>query len=223
MTQTLQLLQHFTSDILRGIRSIVTLPTFLHQVVIGQLLGDSHASRSSITANTRLEWSFGAPYFEYATWIYGLFSKFCQTPVIVLPSGQFRLKTLSLGVFNQYHAMFYVMGAAGEWIKVVPAMIGELMTPIVLAHLIMSDGSYDSANNTVFIYVNSYTHGDCVSLAAAITAMGIPTTVRADRYGKDGQKQYKLAITKAHQKTLQAMLTPHMHESMLYRLGPCAS
>lgn len=220
MTSTLQLLQRFTSEIIRGLRSIVMLPYYLHQVVIGQLLGDSHGSRSSATSNTRLEWSFGAPYRDYAYWVYGLFSQFCQTGVTTLPSGQFRLKTLSLGVFNQYHNMFYVMGADGEWIKVVPAMIKDLMTPVVLAHLIMSDGSYDIANSTVFIYVNSYTHADCVRLAAAITAMGIPTTVRADRYGKDGQKQYKLAITKTHHKALQAMLTPHMHESMLYRLGP---
>ena len=59
MTSTLQLLQRFTSEIIRGLRSIVMLPNYLHQVVIGQLLGDSHGSRSSATSNTLTPWGNG--------------------------------------------------------------------------------------------------------------------------------------------------------------------
>jgi hypothetical protein len=43
------------------------LPAELIQVSIGQILGDCGAYRSSTTANTRLEWSFGQPYMMYAT------------------------------------------------------------------------------------------------------------------------------------------------------------
>ena len=85
MTSTLQLLQRFTSEIIRGLRSIVMLPYYLHQVVIGQLLGDSHGSRSSATSNTRLEWSFGAPYRDYAYWVYDYLASSAKRELLHYP------------------------------------------------------------------------------------------------------------------------------------------
>lgn len=201
------------------LRALAILPSLIHQALLGQLLGDAHASRSSPTSNTRIEWSFGVPYALYAAWINSLFATYCGSPLKAKKSGQWRLKTLSLPVFNFYHALFYVQ-VAGAWVKIVPATIGSLMTPIVLAHLIMSDGSYNKIGGEVFIYVNAYSYEDCKRLAASITAMGVNTTVRTDRYGADGTtKQYKLAIVKSQLPALHSLVVPHMYKGMLYRVG----
>lgn len=219
----------FTTTLWRNLRATPSLETvstrnealsiFIKQILIGQLLGDCCATKSSSTSNTRLEWSFGAPYMLYASWVYSLISVFCNTPVRILVSGQYRLKTVSLSVFNELHEIFYISSAPGVFTKIVPTAIMELITPIVLAHLLIGDGSYSRNEGCVFIYTNAFSHSDCVRLAESITALGVKTTVRVDRTGKDGCKQYKLAIGKTQISKLQSLVTDHMHASMLYRIG----
>lgn len=204
------------------VRKALVLPEMVKQAMIGQLLGDAFAYRSSPTANTRIEWSFGALRKEYAEFLANMFAPYCNTGVIVKATGAagFRLKTVSLGLFNDLYDMFYVLNPiTGKYIKVVPVMINEVMSPVVLAHLIMGDGNYLAWEGTVRIYTNGFTYEDCVRLAAAITNMGIATTVRKDRIGSKGEQQYILAINRPQLDNLRVMVTPHMHKSMLYRVG----
>ena len=117
-------------------RTAYQLPTLTSQIFIGQLLGDAFAYRSSPTANTRLEWSFGEPYGAYAIWFADLIKPCWNTGVYKLASQNFRLKTITLSQFNYFHDLFYVIDpATGSYVKTVPAIVGDLMTPIVLAHL----------------------------------------------------------------------------------------
>ena len=203
-------------------RKALVLPTDITQALIGQLLGYAFAYRSSPTSNTRIEWSFGALRGEYAQFLADIFNLYCNTGVIVKATGAagFRLKTVSLALFNPLFDMFYVLDdATGKYTKLVPVMIDQLMTPVVLAHLIMGDGNFLAWEKTVRIYTNAFTYEDCVRLAAAITKMGIKTTVRKDRTGSKGEQQYILAINRPELENLQTMVSPHMHKSMLYRVG----
>lgn len=203
-------------------RKALVLPSDVYQALIGQLLGDAYAYRSSPTANTRIEWSFGAARGDYANYLGDMFSLYCNTGVLVKTTGAagYRLKTITLKLFNPLFEMFYVLDTVtGKYVKVVPAMINELMTPVVLAHLIMGDGNFLAWEQTVRIYTNGFTHEDCVRLASAISNMGIPTTVRKDRVGSKGEQQYILAINRPHLAKLRTMVSSHMHESMLYRIG----
>lgn len=219
MKKTIYLLRQYSTISIKAIRILTSIPNDLRQVLIGQLLSDASLYRSSPTSNTRVEWSFGLNYFSYASWIANLLNQYCGTGLMTLPSGQHRLKTLSLPVFNELYNLFYTINSTGKAVKVVPTIIDELITPIVLAHLIIGDGSYDRANQTVFIYTNAFTYNDCVRLANSITKMGVNTTVRVDRMSKDGIKQYKLAISKNQLSVLQTIVTPHMHNTIFYRLG----
>lgn len=115
--------------------------------------------------------------------------------------------------------MFYVINSAGKAVKVVPTIISELITPIVLAHLLIGDGGFDRTNNTVFIYTNAFIYNDCVRLADSITKIGVNTTVRVDRVGKNGNKQYKLAISKNQLFAFQTIVKPYMHNTIYYRVG----
>jgi hypothetical protein len=203
-------------------RKALVLPSDVYQALIGQLLGDAYAYRSSPTANTRIEWSFGAARGDYANYLGDMFSLYCNTGVLVKTTGAagYRLKTITLKLFNPLFEMFYVLDTVtGKYVKVVPAMINELMTPVVLAHLIMGDGNFLAWEQTVRIYTNDFTHEDCVGLASAISNMGIPTTVRKDRVGSKGEQQYILAINRPHLAKLRTMVSSHMHKSMLYRIG----
>ena len=198
-------------------RQSTSVPAIISQALVGQLLGDAFASRSSPTANTRIEWSFGVNVGAYANYIATLFGPYCNTGLI---RGGTRLKTVTLPLFNYFHDIFYTLDTVtGRYVKVVPVMIMELMSPIVLAHLIMGDGNYHVAEQYVRIYTNGFTHADCIRLAASITTLGIPTTVRKDKVGLNGEQQYLLAINKPYMSKLREVVVPHMHSSMLYRVG----
>lgn len=128
----------------------------------------------------------------------------------------YRLKTLSLPVFNYYYQLFYVCAVdSNVSYKVIPSNIAELLTPVVLAHLVMGDGNYQTNANTIRIYTNAFSKQDLEILATAIeTKFNIYVGVRHDR-----NNQYILAIGTKHIKAFQDLIYPHMHDSMLYRIG----
>lgn len=57
MKFTLTLFTNFTkvNDQTISLQKSKQLPSFLHEVAIGQLLGDASCTRSSITSNSRME------------------------------------------------------------------------------------------------------------------------------------------------------------------------
>jgi len=165
------------------------LPETLHSILIGIMLGDGFLYRSSTTANTRFEMSFGTNYKLYAESIELLFKEYIKTSLKAVEiKGKdknyinYRLKTRSLPVFNQYHDLFYEfkMLESGNYkrIKVVPANIINLLNPIVLAYMIQSDGSFSKSR--VCIY--SFSKAEVELLALAIkTNLNILTGVTHDR------------------------------------------
>lgn len=201
------------------------LPSFLSQALIGLILGDAHLSKSSPTSNTRFEMSFKGVYLPFALYIYGLFLPFIGSKPNILNTksnisdklyGSIRLKSLTLPIFNYYHNLFYQWDISlGKWIKFVPSNIMELMTPVVLAFLIMGDGNFDKGRNRVRIYTNSFTYSDCLLLASAIEQKcGIKTSVMHDR-----NNQYILTIGAKELDKLRSLVSEHMHPSMHYRIG----
>jgi hypothetical protein len=110
---------------------------------------------------------------------------------------------------------YYIDEITQRYVKRVPENIASLMTPVVLAHLIMGDGNLKKGDNIIRIYTNSFTKLDVENLASVITSkLGIETKAVHDRNG-----QYMLTISKAQLDKVRELLAPHMHESMLYKLG----
>lgn len=95
----------------------------------------------------------------------------------------YRLKTISLPLFNQYHDMFYKYDLnLHKYVKIVPENILEFLDPIVLAYLIMTDGNFNKSRNRVRIYTNSYKKEEVQILADAINKkFGIYVGVLHDR------------------------------------------
>lgn len=187
------------------------------------MLGDGSLYRSSPTANVRFEMSLGQKYEEFALELGELFKNYMSNPVKALEiKGKtksytnYRLKTKSLPVFVQYYDMFYEFNEnSNKFVKIVPKNIGDLMNPIVLAYLIMTDGNFDKGRNRVRIYTNSFSKEEVDSLAKAISNnLGIYTGVLHDR-----NDQWILTIGAKNLELLRNTVSPYFHSSMLYRIG----
>jgi hypothetical protein len=117
--------------------------------------------------------------------------------------------------------MFYIL-EKGKYKKIIPSNIAELLCPIVLAHLIMGDGTFSAKDSRIRIYTNHFSFEECNLLADAITHnCNIHCKVLFDRIGgpSGDDKQYILTIGKNQLIKLQELVSPHMHTSMLYRIG----
>nr|YP_009690288.1 LAGLIDADG homing endonuclease [Fomitiporia mediterranea]QEG57068.1 LAGLIDADG homing endonuclease [Fomitiporia mediterranea] len=76
---------------------------------------------------------------------------------------QMKLKTLAFPCFNLYHDLFYKNG-----IKIIPKIIGDLLTARSLAYWIKDDGGKPSSNQTV-LYTRSYTLEEVILLQKVLT------------------------------------------------------
>ena len=83
----------------------------------------------------------------------------------------------------------------------------------------MGDGNYYK-DGRIRIYTNYYSYDECIILRNRIReGCGIQCEVLFDRIGSYQKKQYILTIAKSELKKVQTILMPHMHNSMLYRIG----
>jgi hypothetical protein len=203
----------------------IMLPGNLHSILIGIMLSDGSLYRSSPTANVRFEMSFGENYKSLALHIGDLFKEYMSNPVKPIEIKgvnkvytNYRLKTKSLSIFNQYYEMemFYKLNPEkNKYTKIIPLNIFDLTDPIVLAYLIQGDGNFDKVRNRVRIYTNSYTKEEVENLALAINKkLSIYSGVLHDR--KD---QWIITIGANNLDLLRKTVSLHFHSSMLYRLG----
>ena len=199
----------------------VSLPVELNSILIGILLSDGGLYRSSPTANVRFEMSFGQKYKDLALHIGDLFKEYINNPGISEVKVKnkdytnYRFKTKTLPVFNQYYEMFYKFKSEqNKYVKVVPDNMIDLMDPIVLAYMIQGDGNFDKGRNRVRIYTNSFTKTEVENLANAINVkLNIYAGVLHDR--KD---QWILTIGAKNLELLRKLVSPYFNSSMLYRL-----
>jgi LAGLIDADG DNA endonuclease family len=205
------------------LRNITILPKFLDKVLIGIMLGDGGIYKTSFTSNSRFEMSFGTKYKQFAESLGILFKEYMNTSIKTIEvKGKnknyinFRLKTISLPIFNKYHDMFYIFNTkTGKYQKIIPKNISELLDPIVLSYLIQTDGNFDKNRNRIRIYTNSYTKEEVQNLANAInTNLNIFVGVLHDR--KD---QWILTIGAKQLPLLRELTSNYFEPNMLYRLG----
>lgn len=204
--------------VLQEYRLASELPSYLSQVIVGLLLSDGSIERPTKTGGARLSVILGIDTLPYLTHLFKLFEPYTDSGVNHIEvkdktSGKsyttVRFKTVMLPLLVHYHELFYCNK------KIVPENIDSLMTPVVLANLIMGDGNLKKGDNIIRIYTNSFTKLEVERLASAITnKLGIETRAVHDRRG-----QYILVISKSQLDKVRELISPHMHPSMLYKLG----
>lgn len=209
-------------------RLMSLFPSYLHQVAIGLLLSDGSIERPTRTGGARLSVILGINSLPYLLHLFNLFepyidSGFSISEVYNKKTGKYyettRFKTGMMPIFVYYHDMFYYYDeVAQKYIKRVPLNIDSLMTPVVLANLIMGDGNLKRGEEMIRIYTNSFTKLEVEKLAFAITSkLNIRTKAVHDRNG-----QYILIINKLQLNAVRTLIESYMHPSMLYKLGMCA-
>jgi hypothetical protein len=201
------------------------LPPYLDQVLIGILLSDASIERPSKTGLARLSVILGEHSLPYLLHLCALFEPFIDTSfsfqdvtnkTITKKYSTVRFKTVMAPIFVYYHKMFYIWDENSQrYVKIIPKNIDSLITPVVLAHLIMGDGNLKKGESIIRIYTNSFTRLEVEMLASTITSrLGIETKAVHDRNG-----QYMLSIKKSQIEKVRLLLSPYMHPSMAYKLG----
>ena len=206
-------------------RKKLTFPLYLHQVLIGLLLSDGSLEKSSDTSTPRLNVIFSNLHISYLMHLYNLFEPYTDSDISIYEVKnkkvnndytQVRFKTVSLPSLLYYYNIFYQYDDNKKNnIKIVPSNIIDLMSPVVLAHLIMGDGNLKLPDKIIRIYTNSFTKKEVELLAKAIyIKLDIKTKVVLDR-----NNQYIMTINRSQLDKIKNILLPHMHISMLYKLG----
>lgn len=197
--------------------------TKLHNIIVGQILGDAHLEK--VKVNSRMSFSFGSSYLHYGNWIHSLFSEYCSKGVYPVTVNRkekvytnYRLKTKTLSIFNEYHNEFYQFDSSlNKYTKIIPSNI--IINPQILAHFIMGDGNYYK-DGRIRIYTNYYTYDECVIIRDRIRrGCELQCEVLFDRIGKNSNKQYIITIGKSELRKVQTKLRIYMHNTMMYRIG----
>lgn len=122
------------------------LPEYLEQVAIGLLLSDGSIERQSQTGGARMSAMLGFGTLPYLLHLYVLFEPYIDNGPSFLDVNDkktgkvyqtVRIRTGMMPIFVYYHSMFYRYNEdTKRYVKIIPDNMYELMTPVVLAHLI---------------------------------------------------------------------------------------
>jgi LAGLIDADG DNA endonuclease family len=198
-------------------KSQFTLSEELKQILVGLLLGDLYAIKRH--TNVRLMFKQGIVNKDYLLHLYEIFGNYSPSaPKITNPAPDKRtgvvyksiyFNTYSLPCFNVLYDLFYPEG-----VKVVPSNIFELLTPIGLAYFISDDGSFQNSNKIIKLCVEGFKESD-VDLLIQVLENKFNLECRKEKRGKG----FRIVIKNKSLETLRELLCPHLHSSMLYKLG----
>ena len=188
----------------------------LHNTLIGLILGDLYISRQSKNAILRFEQ--GSIHEAYILHLYDLFKDYCGSGLKYsdrkpdLRTGKIYSRIIftsySLPCFNDYHELFYE-----NKIKRIPLNIGELLRPVGLAYWAMDDGNKKDKNFKLSTY--SYTLNE-VELLIKVLKENFDLNCTSQLWMKD---KYTIYIKSDSMDKFRSLVTPHFHESMMYKLA----
>ena len=209
------------------------------EVIVGSLLGDADIELRGRAINGRFKIVQSTKYKDYFFMLFEIFSQFCSAPYSsynYLDSrtnknySSLTLRTRSLPLFTEYYKLFYLNG-----VKVIPNNIGDLLTPLGLAHWIMQDGSYHKVSKGVVLCTDSFKKEEIELLISVLPLGSYKILFNLRSRGKE-QTNFNLICTiqKAPNKSLnrfriyisakslpilRTLVQSHFHPTMLYKLG----
>lgn len=123
------------------------------------------------------------------------------------------LRTKSLPLFTEYYNLFYYNG-----VKVIPNNIGDLLTPLGLAHWIMQDGSYHKVSKGVALCTDSFTK-DEVELLRSVLQEKFNLSCTIQKAPGKILNRFRIYISAKSLPVLRKLVQSNFHPSMLYKLG----
>lgn len=204
------------------------MPTRTLHAITGNMLGDGCLRRTGRkkdgkpTGNARFEMNKGvvaydqafdtynnyyAPYSGVGFRTNSYFSNSLGIQVV-----QFHIFTKSIPLFTCLHSLWYTWDPIlMKYIKVVPANISLMFSPLSLAHWIMDDGYF--TDKTVILCTDNFTRSECERLQLLLGEYDIKSGIITQK-GK-----FRIRIYRTSMPTLIELVRPHMHKAFLYKLG----
>jgi hypothetical protein len=189
------------------------------QIIVGLLLGDLNIRKLGTGHNPHMRFDQSTIHEEYLWHLYERFSVFCLTApktIVRLPDkktgkiySSIRFSTRALPCFNKLYNLFYPNG-----LKLVPAIVADLLTPLSLAYWIADDGNFSKTGRNVTLSTYSFLEQDVKLLARILTdKFNLKTSIYKH---KDG---FIISISVKSLPTLQNLLVDAMPPMMKYKIG----
>ena len=194
------------------------------EVIVGSLLGDADIELRGRAINGRFKIVQSTKYKDYFFMLFEIFSQFCSAPYSsynYLDSrtnknySSLTLRTRSLPLFTEYYKLFYLNG-----VKVIPNNIGDLLTPLGLAHWIMQDGSYHKVSKGVVLCTDSFKKGYAeIELLISVLQTKFNLICTIQKAPSKNSNRFRIYISAKSLPILRILVQSHFHPTMLYKLG----
>lgn len=197
-------------------KKTLSLNKLQREILIGLILGDGHLETQNKGKTYRLKVEQSVNKAKYVNWLYKNFDNFVlNKPKIKqkirngVATKNILFATLSHGSFRFYAQQFYVNGK-----KVVPKIIGKLLTPLSMAVWFMDDGSIKSKfHKAKIINTQCFTKKEVLLLMKILKdKFKINTKLREQ---KDG---YQIYIFSESVDSFKKLIGKYMIDSMRYKL-----
>ena len=176
--------------------------------------------QKTVNSNPVLYFEQGLVHKDYLFHLYELFSSYCRSaPKITnrLPDKRtgniytrVTFNTYSLPCFNELYNLFYFEGK-----KLIPSNLADLLTPLGLAYLAMDDGSLNKGGGFYFCTTN-FSNEDNKHFSSILNSkFDLNTTLH--KHG--GKGLHRIYVPKSKVNKLIALIGPHIHYSMQYKIN----
>lgn len=195
-------------------RDMIRIPAYQQSVITGLILSDGWLTFATKTSKSaRLGFKQSLSHSNYFWSVFSILSPYCSSiPNFVISSRKgtntyaFQILTRSLPCFTELHSIYYSNG-----IKIVPADIFNLLTPVALAHWICGDGA--KTRHGLTLSTESFSINDTVKLLNVLMIK-----YRLDCNLRKHGTSYTIYIKEKSLPLLRTLVQPYMHSSMLYKL-----
>lgn len=202
------------------VSNMIEIPAYQQSVITGLMLSDGWLTFGSKTSKSaRLGFKQSLSHSGYFLFVFNILSAYCNSMPNFISSNRNDTKTYALQIltrslpcFTKLHSLYYPNG-----IKIVPADIYNLLTPIALAHWISSRGDGTKNRYGLTISTESFSVEDTVRLCNVLMIRyRLDCSVHKHSIGNS------IYIKENNMPLLRKIVQAYMHNSMLYKLRmPC--
>lgn len=205
------------SNQIEAYKKNLKLSRIQREVLVGTLLGDGHLETQNNGRTYRLKIEHSGKQKAYVGWLHKVFEDWVRTRPQEKTSKlngknyeKYWFNTLSHGAFRFYAQQFY-QGRK----KIVPKLIGKLLTPRALAVWCMDDGSIKShQTKSLILNTQAFSQKDLERLQKIlILKFKIRTKLRKQKEG------LQIFIASQEADVFAGIIRPYMIDEMKYKLG----
>jgi hypothetical protein len=208
-----------TNYLTKAERAQFILTTEQKDILVGLILGDLNVRKVKGGVNAKLKFEQGTVHEDYLLHLYDLFKNYCTAPPKTTSRAPdtrtgkvysaISFDSYSLPCFNELYDLFYPDGK-----KIIPTMIGALLTPLGLAYLICDDGTWCKQGRRVKLCTESFGLED-VNLLVDVLNNKFHLKCYKNKRGTG----HRIIIPSYSIPVLQNLLASHMPSMMKHKIN----